>query len=111
MISRFHKTGRAAARAIAIFGAALILVSQLIGVGHFHASAVSRDGKMAAQVGIDPGFCPVCQLALHSPGSLAQTTTIACGPATSETVFFTAPRQAESPVFSNLRVRAPPVTL
>jgi hypothetical protein len=36
MLSRFHKGGRAAARAIAIFGAALILVSQAIGAAHFH---------------------------------------------------------------------------
>jgi hypothetical protein len=111
MISRVHKTGRAATRAIAIFGAALILVSQLIGVGHFHASAVSRDGKMAAQVGIDPGFCPVCQLALHSPGSIAQTTTIARGPAIAQRIFLAAPNRAASPVFSTARVRAPPVSL
>jgi hypothetical protein len=84
MLSKVHKGGRTVSRAIAIFGAALILVSQLIGVAHFHEGAVSRDGKVVAQVGTDPGFCPVCQLALHSPGSLAQPTTFARGPTLAE---------------------------
>jgi hypothetical protein len=111
MISRFHNSGRAAARAIAIFGAALILVSQMVGVAHFHESAVSRDGRVTATLSIDPGFCPVCQLALHSPGSLATTTTVARGPIVAETMFVPAPVRSESPVFSAARVRAPPVSL
>lgn len=110
MISRFH-SGRAEARAIAIFGAALILVSQLIGVAHFHEGAASRNGVVTATLSIDPGFCPVCQLALHSPGSVAAATTVARGPAIAEAVFLAAPVRSESPVFSAARVRAPPVSL
>jgi hypothetical protein len=111
MISRFHKGGRAASRATAIFGAALILVSQLIGVAHFHEGAASRNGVVTATFSSDPGFCPVCQLALHSPGSVAAATTVARGPVIAEAVFLAAPVRSESPVLSTARVRAPPVSL
>ncbi len=111
MLSRFHQGGRAAARTIAIFGAALILVSQAIGAAHFHEGATARDGIVAAQLSADPGFCPVCQLALHSPGSVSATVTVARGPAIAGTVFMSAPIRSESPVFSTARVRAPPVSL
>ena len=111
MAYRIHKTNRPLARSISIFGAALILVSQLIGVAHFHESAVSHNGVAAAQISTDAGLCPICQLALHSPGSMAQATTVARAPAIAETIFITAPSRAESLVFSAARVRAPPVTL
>lgn len=111
MISRFHKNGRAAARAIAIFGAVLLLVSTTVGAGHFHEGADSRNGRATAALGADPGFCPVCQLALHSPGSLAAAKTVASGPAIAETIFVAAPVRFESLVFSAARVRAPPVAL
>jgi hypothetical protein len=108
MKSWFHRSGRAA---IAIFGAALILVSQMVGVAHFHESAVSRDGRLTAALSADAGLCPVCQLALHSPGTLAAATTVARGPLVAETIFIPAPVRFESPVFSAARVRAPPISL
>jgi hypothetical protein len=111
MVTSFHKRSRAAVRSIAIFSAALMLVSQFIGVAHFHEGSVSRDGIAAAQISADPGLCPVCQLALHSPGSVAAATTVACGPAVAEAVFPAAPARFESPVFASARVRAPPVAL
>ena len=111
MTFRFHKTDRPLARAISIFGAVLIVVSQLIGVAHFHEGAVSRNGVASQQISADAGLCPICQLALHSPGSMAQATTVARGPAIAETIFITAPSRSESPVFSAARVRAPPIAL
>ena len=111
MIFRFHRDGRTAQRAIAIFGAMLLLVSQLIGVAHFHEASVSRDGIGTAQPATDQGLCPVCQLALHSPGSVATATTVARGLAIAETVFIPASARSESPVFSAARVRAPPVSV
>jgi len=111
MTSRFHKGSRAAARAIAIFGAALILVSQAIGAAHFHEGAVSRDGVAVAQFSVDEGLCPICQLALHSPGSVASTATVARAPAIAEAIFIAAPVRSVAPVFSPARVRAPPVSL
>ena len=108
MKSWFHSSGRAA---IAIFGAALILVSQMVGAAHFHEDAVSRDGRLTATLSADPGFCPVCQLALHSPGSVATATTVACGPLVTEIIFVPAPVRFDSPVFSAARVRAPPTSL
>ena len=111
MFSNVHKTSRAAARLTALFCAALILVSQLIGVAHFHEGAVSRNGVASAQLSADAGLCPVCQLALHSPGSLAQATTDARGPAVAEAIFVAAPIPSEQPVFSTARVRAPPISL
>jgi hypothetical protein len=111
MVSSFHKLGRAAVRSIAIFSAALLLVSQFIGVAHFHEGSASRDGVAAAQISADPGLCPVCQLALHSPGSVAATAAVARGPALAEAVFFAAPARFESPVFASARVRAPPRAL
>jgi hypothetical protein len=112
MIPRLHKSGRTTTRAIAIFGAALLLlVSQTIGVAHFHEGTVPRDGIVAPQAGTDPGLCPVCQLALHSPGSVTAATTVARGAVMAETIFIAAPTRLESPVFSIARVRAPPVSL
>ncbi|MGB0059082.1 hypothetical protein [Candidatus Binatus sp.] len=110
MISRLNRGGRTGARAIVIFGALLLLVSQMIGVAHFHEGAVSRDGIGVAQVGTDSGLCPICQLALHAPGSLARVPTVVRGPAIAVSVFVAAPARAESPVFSIARVRAPPVS-
>jgi hypothetical protein len=111
MMFRFHRSGRAAARAIAILGAALILVSTSIGVAHFHDGAIPRDGKVVAQIGADAGVCPVCQLALHSPVSLAAATVVARGPIVAETIFVAAPILPEPAAFSTARVRAPPVSL
>ena len=111
MISRFHRDGRAAARAIALLGAALILVSTSVGVGHFHEGASSRAGVAVAQVAVDEGICPLCQFTLHSPGSLSSTANVARGPAIVDTIFLAEPVRSESPVFSTARVRAPPVTL
>jgi hypothetical protein len=111
MTYRFHKTSRLRARAISIFGAALLLVSQLIGVAHFHEGAVFHNGVASAQISTDAGLCPICQLALHSPGSTTQATTVARAPSIAETIFITAPSHSESLVFSAARVRAPPVTL
>jgi hypothetical protein len=108
---RYHRSRRVAARAIAIFGAALILVSQMVGVAHFHESGFSRDGHAVAAVSIDQGFCPVCQLALHSVGPLTTAATVARGPLVAETIFVPAPVRFESPVFSAARVRAPPISL
>ncbi|MGH7923837.1 MAG: hypothetical protein ACREQH_04510, partial [Candidatus Binatus sp.] len=92
-------------------GAALMLVSQLIAVAHFHEGSVSRDGVAAAQIAADLGLCPVCQLALHTPGTVAAATTFARGPAIAETVFLAALTRPQSAVFSVARVRAPPVSL
>ena len=111
MIFRVHRSGSTTTRAIALFGAALLLLSQLIGVAHFHEGAVSRSGIVAAQAIDDSGLCPICQLALHSPGSVTAATTIACGPVIAETILIAAPSRAESPVFSTARVRAPPVSI
>jgi hypothetical protein len=108
MKSWFHSGGRAA---IAIFGAALILVSQMVGAAHFHESAVSRDGRVTATLSADLGFCPVCQLALHSVGPLAAATTVVHGPVEAETIFVPAPVRFASPIFSAARVRAPPVSI
>ncbi|MFZ2064269.1 MAG: hypothetical protein WAU82_24895 [Candidatus Binatus sp.] len=107
MAYRFHKTDRPLARAISIFGAVLIVVSQLIGAAHFHEGG----GVASQQISADAGLCPICQLALHSPGSMARATTVARGPAITETIFITAPSRSESPVFSAARGRAPPITL
>ena len=111
MISRVHRSGRAAARAIAIFGAALILVTTSVGASHFHERAVSRDGGAVAQVAVDEGLCPLCEFALHSPGSVSSATTVARGPAMVDTIFPAAPVRSEFPVFSPTRVRAPPIAL
>jgi hypothetical protein len=111
MISRFHRSGRTAARAIAIFGALLILVTTSVSASHFHQRAVPRDGAAAVQVAVDEVLCPLCEFALHSPGSVSSTATVARGPAIVDPIFLAAPVRSESPVFSTARVRAPPITL
>jgi hypothetical protein len=111
MAYRFHKSDRPIARAISMFGAALILVSQLIAVAHFHEGAVLHNGVAVPQISADAGLCPICQLAMHSPGSMAQAATVARAPAIAEAIFIVAPSRSESPVCSAARVRAPPITL
>ncbi len=96
---------------MAIFGALLILVSQTAGAAHFHEGAGSRDGVASAALSADPGFCPVCQLALHSPGSVGATAAVVCAPATAGTIFLAARIRSDSQVFSAARVRAPPVSI
>ena len=108
---RFHKSDRLLTRAIAIFGAVLILVSTSVGASHFHERAVSRDGGAVAQLAVDEGLCPLCEFALHSPGSVSSTATVTRGPAIVDTIFLAAPVRSESPVFSIARVRAPPMAL
>jgi hypothetical protein len=105
------KSFRTANRSLAIFSAALLLVSQFIGVAHFHEDSVSRNGVVTATLSADLGLCPICQLALHSPGSVTAATTIARGPTIAEAVFLAAEVRFASLVFSTARVRAPPVSL
>jgi hypothetical protein len=111
MISRFHRSGRAAARAIAIFGALLILVTTSVTASHFHQRAVPRDGAASVQVAVDEVLCPLCEFALHSPGWVSSIATVTRGPAIVDTIFLAARVRSESPVFSADRVRAPPITL
>jgi len=111
MISRFHRSGRATARAIAIFGALLILLTTSVTASHFHQRAVPREGAAAVQVAVDEVLCPLCEFALHSPGSMAQATTVARAPSIAEAIFIVAPSRSESLVFSADRVRAPPIAL
>ena len=96
---------------IAIFGALLILVSTSIGASHFHEGTISRSGVGIAQAAVDEGVCPLCEFALHSPGSVSSTATVTRGPAIVDTIFLAAPIRSESPVFSIARVRAPPIAL
>ena len=111
MAYRFHKSDRPLTRTIAIFGAVLILVSTSIGASHFHEGTISRGGAGIAQLAVDEGLCPVCQFALHSPGSVSSNPTVTRGPAIVDMIFLAAPVRSESPVFSIARVRAPPATL
>jgi hypothetical protein len=107
MSSWFHK--KDFARAIATIGATLVLFAQLIGAVHFHQSLVSHDGIVNAELSADQGLCPVCQLAFHSPGSVAAAPTVTRGPAFTDAIVRAHPAGIESPVFSAERGRAPPV--
>jgi hypothetical protein len=107
MSSWFHK--KDFARAIATIGATLVLFAQLIGAVHFHQSVVSHDGIVNAELSADQGLCPVCQLAFHSPGSVAAAPTVSRGLAFADAIVRAHPTAIESPVFSAERGRAPPV--
>lgn len=108
MISGFHKRNRLAARSLAMLGATLVLFAQIIGAIHFHEATAPRDGIAAAHSVVDQGLCPVCQLAFHSPGSIAAAPSFARGTASSEAIVLFESSALESPVFSTARVRAPP---
>jgi hypothetical protein len=99
------------ARAISTFGAAILLVSQLIGAAHFHESVISSQRTVAAQADAVQGLCPVCQLAFHSPGSVTAAPAVAHGPVIAEPISLPETIRAESPACSTARVRAPPATL
>jgi hypothetical protein len=111
MISRVHRSGTTATRAIAIFGAALLLVSQTIGAAHFHDGVASHDGVAFAQLTVDEALCPLCQFALHSPGSISSPATVARGPVIFQTLLLPVSFRPRSPVFSAARMRAPPGSL
>jgi hypothetical protein len=106
MLSTFHR-GRTAT---AIFAAILILASQAVGAAHFHEGAVSRNKSAVTQLAIDEALCPLCQFALHSPGSVSSAPAIARGPFIAETLLPTPPIRFVTPVFATARVRAPPVS-
>ncbi len=109
MSSWFHKKSAALPRVIATTGAVLILFAQLIGAVHFHQGVVSHDGIVNAELSADQGLCPVCQLAFHSPGSVAPAPTVSREPAFTDALVRAHPAEIESPVFSAERGRAPPV--
>jgi len=109
MSSWFHKKSGHSARAIATMGAVLVLFAQLIGAVHFHRSVASHDGIVNVEISADQGLCPVCQFALHSPGSAAAAPTVSRGPAFTDAIVRAHPAEIESPVFSAERGRAPPV--
>jgi hypothetical protein len=107
MSSWFHK--KDFTRAIATIGATLVLFAQLIGAVHFHQGVVSHDGIANAALSADQGLCPVCQLAFHSPGSVAAAPTVSRGPAFTDAIVRAQPVEIEPPEFSAERGRAPPV--
>jgi hypothetical protein len=109
MSSLLHKKSAGFPRAIATTCALLVLFAQLIGAVHFHQGVVSHDGTAYAELSADQGLCPVCQLAFHSPGSVAAAPTISRGPAIVDAIVRAHPVEKESPVFSGERGRAPPV--
>src|SRR5258708_27919186 len=97
MSSWFHKKGGGLARTLATIGAALVLFAQLIGAVHFHEGVISHDGIVTAALSADQGLCPICQLAFHSPGSLAGAPSGARGPAIADVVVRAEPPEIESP--------------
>ena len=109
MSSWFHKKSGRLARAIATMGAVLVLFAQLIGAVHFHQGVVSHDGIVNAELSADQGLCPVCQLAFHSPGSVAAAPTVSRGPAFTDASVRAHSAEIETPIFSAERGRAPPV--
>ena len=109
MSSWFHRKNAGLTRAIAMIGATLVLFAQLIGAVHFHQSVVSQDGTVNAELIADQGLCPVCQLAFHSPASIAAAPTVSRGLAIVDAIVLAHPIEIESPVFSAERGRAPPV--
>ena len=109
MSSWFHRKNAVFPRAIATMGAVLVLFAQLVGAVHFHQGVVSHDRIVNAELSADQGLCPVCQLAFHSPGSVAAAPTISRGPAIVDAIVRAHPVAIESPVFSGERGRAPPV--
>ena len=109
MSSWFHRKNAGLTRAIATMGATLVLFAQLIGAVHFHQGVVSHDGIVNAELSADQGLCPVCQLAFHSPGSVAAAPTVSRGLAIVDAIVRARPVEIESPVFSAERGRAPPV--
>jgi hypothetical protein len=109
MSSWFNKKSAAFPRAIATMGAVLVLFAQLVGAVHFHQGVVSHDGIVNAELSADQGLCPVCQLAFHSPGSVAAAPTISRGLAIVDAIVRAHPVEIESPVFGAERGRAPPV--
>ena len=107
MLSTTHK-GRTAT---AIFAAILIVASQAVGAAHFHEGDVSRNKSAVMQLVIDEALCPLCQFALHSPGSVSSTPVVAGGAVIAEALVLAAPVAPETTVFSTARVRAPPISL
>ncbi|HYL59919.1 MAG TPA: hypothetical protein VEU51_13705 [Candidatus Acidoferrales bacterium] len=105
------RRNRALARGLATAGAVLLLFAQLLMAAHFHEGVASRGGIAAAQLSADRGICAVCELAFHSPGSVAAAPTLSRGPAPADSIVLPDPIALDSPVLSPERGRAPPVSL
>jgi hypothetical protein len=60
-----RKSSIRARRAIAVFGVALILVTQFVGAVHWHPAADSARIVSSTQPTIDTGLCALCQVAFH----------------------------------------------
>jgi hypothetical protein len=68
--SRPVSLARRLARALAVFGAAVILAGQLAAAIHTHQIFQTERIGSAAEIAVDSGLCPLCLLAFHSKGSL-----------------------------------------
>jgi hypothetical protein len=51
-------------RSIAVFGAALVLVAQVVGTVHWHPPSART--VASAQPSLETGLCALCQVAFHS---------------------------------------------
>jgi hypothetical protein len=106
-----HRRNRALARGFATVGAALLLFAQLLTAAHFHQGVVSRGGVATAQLSADRGLCAVCELAFHSPSSVAAAATLSRGPAPAESIVLPESIAVGSLALLPERGRAPPVSL
>ena len=66
VISRKSSTRARSRHSIAVFGVALILVTQFVGAVHWHPAAESARIVLSTQPTIDTGLCALCQVAFHS---------------------------------------------
>jgi len=62
-----HSKTRSAKNGLALVGAALALVVQLLATLHWHQPFLSLDATAQATGRVDGGSCALCLLAFHSP--------------------------------------------
>jgi hypothetical protein len=113
MVSRRRGIGRSirsGAKAIALFGAVLILAAQFVAVAHFHQRNTTRQFNAQTQVVADDGLCALCDLVFHAPFNPAAKPTIARPFTGIRNVAAAVASLHVSASFSSCQTRAPPAS-
>ena len=99
---------RGGAKSLALFGAGLILVAQLLALAHVHQGNPTRQFSTQTQLVADDGLCALCVLAFHAPLNPAATPSIPHPYADIRLVDSGVARLHVLVSFSPYRTRAPP---
>ncbi|HUO06129.1 MAG TPA: DUF2946 family protein [Candidatus Binataceae bacterium] len=98
-------------RVFSAAAAILLLFAQFAGAAHYHESDSWPGRGASAQLSATEGFCPICHLAHHSPGSVAAIAATFSDPVAAERIEVSSLPVFHASAYSTVRGRAPPASL